>query len=125
MADEPENHTIRLLRELRDEMRVEFAMIGKRFEKVDERFDEMDRRFDGVSQRIDGVTHVLMLRCGPVARPRGPDRQAGRRHVASSAAQPAHNSSRARSFARTSARAAGGAVPLCAASRARQSTLLT
>ncbi len=51
-------------------MRVEFAMIGKRFEKVDERFDEMDRRFDGVSQRIDGVTHVLMLRCGPVARPR-------------------------------------------------------
>jgi hypothetical protein len=31
MADEPENHTIRLLRELRDEMRVEFAMVRKRF----------------------------------------------------------------------------------------------
>ena len=40
MADEPESHTIRLLRELRDEMRVEFAMIAKRFEKVDERFDD-------------------------------------------------------------------------------------
>ena len=64
MADEPENHTIRLLRELRDEMRVEFAMIGKRFEKVDTRFDEMDRRFDDVNQRIDGVTHILTLLAG-------------------------------------------------------------
>jgi hypothetical protein len=64
MAEEPENHTIRLLRELRDEMRVEFAMVGKRFEKVDGRFDDMERRFDGVNQRIDGVTHILTLLAG-------------------------------------------------------------
>jgi hypothetical protein len=57
MIDEPENHTIRLIRELRDEMRVEFAMIGKRFEKVDERFDDM-------GLRIDGLAHMLMLLAG-------------------------------------------------------------
>jgi hypothetical protein len=57
MADEPENYTIRLLRELRDEMRVEFAMIAKRFEKVDERFDDM-------GLRIDGLAHMLMLLAG-------------------------------------------------------------
>lgn len=64
MTDGPENHTIRLLRELRDEMRVEFAMVGKRFEKVDARFDEMDRRFDAVNLRIDGVTNILTLLAG-------------------------------------------------------------
>ena len=64
MAGEPENHTIRLRRELRDEMRVAFAMEGKRFERVDERFDEMDRRFDAVTQRIDGVTDILTLLAG-------------------------------------------------------------
>jgi hypothetical protein len=64
MPDEPENHTIRLLRELRDEMRVEFAMVGKRFEKMDARFDEMDRRFDAVNLRIDGVTNILTLLAG-------------------------------------------------------------
>jgi hypothetical protein len=57
MADEPENHTIRLLHELRDEMRVAFAMISKRFEKVDERFDDM-------GLRIDGLAHMLMLLAG-------------------------------------------------------------
>ena len=64
MADEPESHTIRLLLELRDEMRVEFAVIAKRFEKVDERFDEVNLRFDDVNQRIDGVTHILTLLAG-------------------------------------------------------------
>ncbi len=57
MVEEPENHTIRLLRELRDEMRVEFAMIAKRFQKVDERFDDM-------GLRIDGLTHILTLLAG-------------------------------------------------------------
>ena len=64
MADEPENHTIRLLRELRDEMRVEFAMIAKRFKEVDQRFDDVAQRFDEVNLRIDGVTHILTLLAG-------------------------------------------------------------
>jgi hypothetical protein len=57
MADEPENHTIRLLQELRDEMRVEFTMVRKQLEKVDERFDDM-------GLRIDGLAHMLMLLAG-------------------------------------------------------------
>jgi hypothetical protein len=64
MADEPENHTIRLLRELRDEMRVEFAMVRKRFEKVDQQFEKVDERFDDMGLRIDGLAHMLMLLAG-------------------------------------------------------------
>ena len=64
MVEEPENHTIRLLRELRDEIRVEFAMIAKRFEKVDQRFDEVEHRFDDMGLRIDGLAHMLMLPAG-------------------------------------------------------------
>lgn len=64
MVEEPENHTIRLLREIRDEMRVEFAMIGKRFETVDARFAKVDERFDDLGVRIDGLTHILTLLAG-------------------------------------------------------------
>jgi hypothetical protein len=45
-------------------MRVEFAMIGKRFEKVDERFDDVARRLDDVNLRIEGVAHLLTLLAG-------------------------------------------------------------
>jgi hypothetical protein len=38
-------------------MRVEFAMVTKRFEKVDKRFDDM-------GLRIDGLAHMLMLLAG-------------------------------------------------------------
>ncbi len=40
MADEPENHTLRLLQEMRQEMR---------------------EGFDGVNARIDGLTHIVTL----------------------------------------------------------------
>ena len=40
MADTPENHTIRLLQEMRAEMR---------------------KGFDDVSTRIDGLTHIITL----------------------------------------------------------------
>lgn len=43
MVDEPENHTIRLLKEMREEMRAEFA---------------------NVNLRIDGLTHILTLLAG-------------------------------------------------------------
>ncbi|MFZ1106717.1 MAG: hypothetical protein WAN43_00025 [Rhodomicrobium sp.] len=35
MADEPENHTLALLREMRAEMRERFQEMHERFEKVD------------------------------------------------------------------------------------------
>ncbi len=50
MPDTPENHTIKLLQEMRSEMR--------------EQFDEMREQFDDVNTRIDGVTHILTLIAG-------------------------------------------------------------
>ncbi|RMC37628.1 hypothetical protein [Paracoccus alkanivorans] len=47
MSKSAENHTIRLLQEMRKEM--------------NERFDRVSERFDGVDARIDGVTHILTL----------------------------------------------------------------
>jgi hypothetical protein len=64
MADELENHTICLLRELRDEMRVEFAIIWKQFEKVDRQVEKVDERFDDMGLRFDGLAHMLMLLAG-------------------------------------------------------------
>jgi len=50
MADNTENHTIQLLREMRKEMKDSFA-------KVDERFDE-------VNLRIDGLTYIVTMLAG-------------------------------------------------------------
>jgi len=57
MPDRPENHTIKLLQEMRSEMREQFEEFGRRF-------DEIDARFDGVDARIDGVTHIMTLIAG-------------------------------------------------------------
>lgn len=54
MSESTENHTIRLLQEMRKEM-------NERFDRVSRRFDAIDGRFDGVDTRIDGVTHILTL----------------------------------------------------------------
>lgn len=43
---EPDNHTLRLLIEMRAEMRESFDAVKARFDGVDARFDAMDRRFD-------------------------------------------------------------------------------
>ncbi len=43
MADETENHTIKLIQEMRAEMR---------------------ERFDDVGTRIDGLTHIMTLMAG-------------------------------------------------------------
>ena len=45
MADEPENHTIRLLQEMRTEMR---------------------QGFDEVNLRMDGLTHILVTLAGHI-----------------------------------------------------------
>lgn len=64
MADNAENHTIKLLQEMRKEMRERFDTVDERFDGVDERFDGVDGRFDGVDARIDGLTHILTLMAG-------------------------------------------------------------
>ncbi len=57
MSDKAENHTVKLLQEMRQEMR-------ERFDKVDERFSKLDVRFDDVDTRIDGLTHIITLMAG-------------------------------------------------------------
>lgn len=54
MADDTENHTIKLLQEMRREMQDTRSEMRKRFDAVDERFDDVDTR-------IDGLTHIVTL----------------------------------------------------------------
>lgn len=61
MTDEPENHTIRLLQEMRAEMRAEFAEVRGELAKL---HGETHEGFADLSLRIDGVTHILTLLAG-------------------------------------------------------------
>jgi chromosome segregation ATPase len=63
---EPENLTIRLLQEIRDEVRrssdkteVRFEKMDQRFEKMDQRFEKMDQRFEKVDQRFEIIETTL------------------------------------------------------------------
>jgi archaellum component FlaC len=47
MADDAENHTIKLLQEMRAEMRAGFS--------------DVNERFDDVNTRIDGLSHIVTL----------------------------------------------------------------
>ena len=57
MADEPENHTIRLLQEMRAEL------AGLRAETRDG-FASVREEFANVNLRIDGLTHIITLLAG-------------------------------------------------------------
>jgi hypothetical protein len=59
MADEPENHTLRLLREMRDEALAFRKEVNTRFDGIDQRFDGVDQRLDGMDRRFDGVDRRL------------------------------------------------------------------
>jgi len=50
VSEEPENHTIRLLQQIREEIR--------------EQFQEVREQFQTVNARIDGVTHIMTLLAG-------------------------------------------------------------
>jgi predicted nucleic acid-binding Zn-ribbon protein len=63
---EPENLTIRLLQEIRDEVRrssdkteLRFEKMDQRFEKMDERFQKMDQRFEKMDQRFELIETTL------------------------------------------------------------------
>lgn len=63
---EPDNLTIRLLQEIRDEVRrssdradARFEKMDARFEKMDERFAKMDERFERSDQRMEVIETVL------------------------------------------------------------------
>ena len=41
MAEEPDNHTLRLLREIRDAQRQGFSGVNERLERLEQRMDEV------------------------------------------------------------------------------------
>ncbi len=55
----PEEHTIRLLQEIRDEVRRSSDRSEVRFEKMDQRFEKMDQRFEKMDQRSEIIETTL------------------------------------------------------------------
>ena len=65
MAGEPKNLTIRILQEMRDELRARFEGIDRKRQVIDQRCDDMTQRFDGNTLTFDlvaGVTYDLEQR---------------------------------------------------------------
>ncbi len=54
MIHDSENHALKLLQDMRDELREMRAEMRAGFEEVSEQFDD-------VNTRIDGVAHILTL----------------------------------------------------------------
>jgi chromosome segregation ATPase len=62
MADDVENHTLRLLQEIRTEMaglREDFARFDQRLTAVEQRLDGVEQHLDGIEQRLGGVEQRL------------------------------------------------------------------
>lgn len=63
MADDVENHTLRLLQEMRAEMREGFAEtraeMREGFARADQRLTAVEQRITGVEQRLTGVEQRL------------------------------------------------------------------
>lgn len=60
MSDEPENQTLRLLREMREENAAFRAEVNGRFEQVNTRFEQMDRRFDEMQGQFATVLQTVV-----------------------------------------------------------------
>lgn len=56
---EPENLTVRLLQEIRDELRRSTEKAGLHFEKVDQRFEQIEQRFEHMDQRFEVIETTL------------------------------------------------------------------
>ena len=67
MADETENHTIRLMQEMRGEMREMRGEMRDIREDLSAFRYEVNERFDETNLRIDGLSHLMVLLAGNVA----------------------------------------------------------
>jgi hypothetical protein len=56
---EPENHTLRLLIEFRNEFREFKSETGKSFADIREHFEHFDDRFERVDTRLETITRAL------------------------------------------------------------------
>ncbi len=55
MAEDVENHTLRLLQEMRAEMREGFTQVNLRMDGLEQRLDGVEQRLGGVEQRLGAV----------------------------------------------------------------------
>ncbi len=58
---EPENHTIRLLQEIRDEVRRSSDKTEVRFEKMDQRFEKMDQRSEAIETTLRDLAQQMVM----------------------------------------------------------------
>ncbi|MDP1822411.1 MAG: hypothetical protein Q8L48_04190 [Archangium sp.] len=58
---EPENHTLRLLQEIRDEVRRSSDKSEVRFEKMDLRFEKMDQRFEILETTLKDLAGQMVM----------------------------------------------------------------
>lgn len=58
---EPENLTIRLLQEIRDEVRRSSDRSDQRFEKMDQRFEKMDQRFELIETTLRDLAQQMVM----------------------------------------------------------------
>ena len=58
---EPDNHTIRLLQEIRDEVRRSSDRSEVRFEKMDQRFEKMDQRFEVIETTLRDLAQQMVM----------------------------------------------------------------
>ena len=59
MADDIENHTLRLLQEMRTEMRDGFARVDQRLTAVEQRLTGVEQHLDGIEQRLGGLEGTM------------------------------------------------------------------
>ncbi|MDP2270075.1 MAG: hypothetical protein Q8N23_27995 [Archangium sp.] len=58
---EPENLTVRLLQEIRDEVRRSSDKSEVRFEKMDQRFEKMDQRFEVIETSLRDLAQQMVM----------------------------------------------------------------
>jgi chromosome segregation ATPase len=58
---EPENLTVRLLQEIRDEVRRASDKTEVRFEKMDQRFEKVDQRFEVIETSLRDLAQQMVL----------------------------------------------------------------
>lgn len=58
MSEAPENHTLHLLREMRDESRAFRKEMRERFDGVDKRFSGVEERLDSIQSAVGGLAYI-------------------------------------------------------------------
>ena len=56
---EPTDLTIRILQEIRDEIRTQGDRTDKRFEQMEKRFEQMDKHFEQMDKRFEMIETTL------------------------------------------------------------------